>query len=156
MSVGFYSLQTCLDIIQASANPSASLPWAKRSLPRTSATHVFPQTFRGHGLQDIIPRVLAQKGRSFSVRQCFAAACVGFGSIGLPMLRGHLPANMGPPFRGASANLPPTFSEIRRLFWSSWIAVGNCSSSKRCVSCTQRHLTSSTVIVSPCFSMHAR
>ena len=56
------------------------------------------------------------------------------------MQRGNLPANTGPPFRGASAKLPQTFREIRRLFWYSWLAVGNCSSSKRCVSCTQQHL----------------
>ena len=69
LSVGFYSLQTCLDNIQASTDSSASLPRAKRSLPRTSAAHVFhcllPQSSAGHGLQDLLPRVLAQKGKSF-------------------------------------------------------------------------------------------
>ena len=48
LRVAFCSLQTCLDIIQASA---ASLPRAKSSLARTSAAHVFycllPQAFRG-------------------------------------------------------------------------------------------------------------
>ena len=68
------------------------------------------------------------------------AACVGLGSNGLPMLRGHLPANSGPPFRGASAKLPQTFREVRRLFWPSWLAVGIRSWSKCCVSCTQQHL----------------
>ena len=69
MSLVCYSLQTLLDVVQASADPSASLPRAKRSLPRTSAAHVFHclllQAFRAHVLQEKVPRVLAQKGKTF-------------------------------------------------------------------------------------------
>ena len=63
----------------------------------------------------------------------------------LPVLRGHLPANTGPPFRRASANLPQTLREIRQLLWSSWLAFALPVS----VSCTQQRLSASAAIVSP-------
>ena len=137
MSVGFYSLQTCLDIIQASADPSASFPRAKRSLPRTSAAHVFhcllPQTFRGAWFTSFAFASIGAETNVILSEVVFRSLC----RLGL---RGRLLANTGPRFRGASAKLPQTFREVRRLFWPSWLAVGICSSSKRYVSCMRQHL----------------
>ena len=70
------------------------------------------------------------------------------------MLLGRLPANTGPPFRGASAKLPQTFREVRRLFWPSWLLLA--SALRVSVTFLVRSNTfSSTGIVSPSFSMHA-
>ena len=152
MSVVYYSLQTCLDIIQASADPSASLPRAKRSLPRISAAHVFhcllPQTFRGAWFATFASASIGAERKVFLSKVAFRRS--------LSRLRLHwathatwpLASNTGPPFRGASAKLPRNTPAVL-------VFLACCFSSKRCASCTRQHLFSSTVIVSPCFSMHA-
>ena len=124
-----------MDTIQASADPSAALPRAKRSLPRTSPAYVF------HWL---LPRCMLCKScfreywrrkeshLSKERKQCFAAACAGMSSIWATCATWALACkHVGP-----SAALPRTFykpSAKSAAGWSSWLVVGNCSSSNRCV-----------------------
>ena len=144
VSVGFYSLQTCLDIIQASADPSASLPRAKRSLPRTSAAHVFhcllPQAFRGAWFTRFASASIGAERKVILSDVAFRRSLCRLGlhwatHATWPLACKH-GATLPRRFRKASANLPRN----TRLFLPSWLAVGICSSSKRCVSCMQQHL----------------
>ena len=127
LSVGFYSLQTCLDIIQASADPSASFPRAKRSLPRTSAAHVFhcllPQTFRGAWftsfasasigaetnviLSEVVFRSLCRRGLHWATHATWPLAC----KHGATLPRS---------FREASANLPRSTPAVLAFLACCW------------------------------------
>ena len=127
MSVGFYSLQTCFDIIQASADPSASFPRAKRSLPRTSAAHVFhcllPQTFRGAWftsfasasigaetnviLSEVVFRSLCRLGLHWATHATWPLAC----KHGATLPRS---------FREASANLPRSTPAVLAFLACCW------------------------------------
>ena len=126
-SVGFYSLQTCLDIIQASADPSASFPRAKRSLPRTSAAHVFhcllPQTFRGAWftsfasasigaetnviLSEVVFRSLCRLGLHWATHATWPLACKHGATV---------PRS----FREASANLPRSTPAVLAFLACCW------------------------------------
>ena len=125
LSVGFYSLQTCLDIIQSSADPSASFPRAKRSLPRTSAAHVFhcllPQTFRGAWftsfasasigaetnviLSEVVFRSLCRLGLHWATHATWPLAC-----------KHTLPRS----FREASVNLPRSTPAVLAFLACCW------------------------------------
>ena len=83
---------------------------------KSSAAHVFTRC--------VSVSIGAERKVCLSTSAYVGAACVGLGSIGLPVLHGHLAADTGPPFRGASANLPQTFHEVHRLLWFS--AVSAC------------------------------
>ena len=126
LSVGFYSLQTCLDIIQASADPSASLPRAKRSLPRTSAAHVLhcllPQTFRGAWFTRFASASIGAERNVILSQVVFRRSVCRLG------------------LHWATHAMWPLACKHGAALPRSWLAVGNCSSSKRCVSCTKQHL----------------
>ena len=76
-----------MDTIQDSADPSASLPQAKRSLPRTCAAHVFqrllPQTFRGACFTRLASTSGAEREFSLSKQGKYCSACVGAALVGL-------------------------------------------------------------------------
>ena len=144
LSVGFYSLQTCMDIIQASADPSASLPRAKRSLPRTSTAHVFhcllPQTFRGAWFTSFASASIGAERKIILSEVVFRRSLCRLGlhwatHATWPLACKH-GATLPRSFREASANLPRSTPAVLAFL----AAVGICSSSKRCVSCTQQHL----------------
>ena len=129
--VGFYSLQTCLDIIQASADPSASLPRAKRSLPRTSAAHVFhcllPQTFRGAWFTSFASASIGAERKVILSEVVFRRSLCRLGlhwatHATWPLACKH-GATLPRSFREASANLPR--STVHRLFWPSWLLVAS-------------------------------
>ena len=104
----------------------------------------FRKPSAAHVLQGLLPRVLVHKGKTFFILS------KGKVEQKVVLRRSYVGTT-----RRASANLPQTFGKIRWLVWSSWLAVGNCFSSMRCASCTQQHLSDSTVIVSPCSPTHA-
>ena len=105
VSIGVYSLQTSLNIIQASEDLS-SLPHPCRGprgpfreLPRHMCFIVCSCFARFASARVGAERkvILHKEGK-----RCFARACVSSGS--LVYVRAHLPANTEPTFRGASAN----------------------------------------------------
>ena len=166
LSVGFYSLQTCLDIIQASADPSSSLPRAKRSLPRNSAAHVFhcllPQTFRRAWFtrsasasigaerkvilsEVVFRRSLCRLGLHWATHATWPLAC----KHGAALPRS---------FRGASAELPQSFRKASAKYAGRFRLFGLLLASALRVSVAffvRSNTFSSTGIVSPSFSMHA-
>ena len=140
MSVGFYSLQTCLDIIQASADPSASLPRAKRSLPRTSAAHVFhcllPQTFRGAWFTSFASASIGAERKVILSEVVFRRRLCRLGLHWATHATWPLACKHGATLPRSCANLPRSTPAVLAFL----AAVGICSSSQRYVSCTQQHL----------------
>ena len=154
MSAGVYSLQTCLDIIQASADPSASLPRAGflGELPRDMCFIVcFRKPSTAHALQDLLPRVCTQKRKSFKqgrkvvVRSSLCRLGLHSATCATWALARKHGAMLPRSFREPSAKSAGCFGHLGLL----------CSSSKRCVSCTQQYLSASTVTTLSCFSTHA-
>ena len=142
MSVGFYSLQTCLDIIQASADPSASLPRAKRSLPRTSAAHVFhcllAQTFRGAWFTSFSSASIGAETKVILSEVVFRRSLCRLGlhwatHATWPLACKH-GATLPRSFREASAKYAGCFGLLGLLLASALRVY------KRYVSCTQQHL----------------
>ena len=154
-----YCLQTCLDIIQASADPSASLPRAKRSLLRTSAPHVFhcllPQTFRGTCFTRFASASIGAERKVILSEVVFRRSLCRLGlhwatHATWPLACKH-GATLPRSFREASANLLRNYTGcfgLLGLLFASALRVS--------VAFLVRSNTfSSTGIVSPSFSMHA-
>ena len=154
MSVGFYSLQTCLDIIQASADPSASFPRAKRSLPRTSAAHVFhcllPQAFRGAWFTSFASASIGAETNVILSEVVFRSLC----RLGL-----HWATHATWPLACKhGATLPRSFREASAKYAGCFGLLGLLLAPALRVSVTflaRGNTFSSTGIVSPSFSMHA-
>ena len=116
----------CLDIIQASAGPSASLPRAKRSLPRTSASHVLhcllPQTFRGAWFARFASASIGAERKVILSEVAFRSLC----RLGLHCYHATWPlackhgATLLRSFREASANPPRNTPAVLAFLACCW------------------------------------